>query len=343
MAGIEEVMGDLILDDTLFDREFIAPGWPEDQLNQAYCAAVSSLSIMENLLWVEVTPGSRSGSVARLDLFPPDCPFTLEGNVLTTSNKKENLITLFRPEPDGTIRVKGRTYIGNSPSRFSVSVRNPTLYFGSLFNKALKRASVTVKGSVRMAQERPNYQSKEVLLLGTITSDLTEAITVTNKMSLNHSAELLFKLAGWKVAGKGTFSTGELAARKLFEGLKIEDADPFTMKDGSGLSRGNTFSAHTLVSLLAAIYRSSIRDAYLRSLPIAGVDGSLKRRLTQEPYRSRVRGKTGWIREVSTLSGYAQAVSGEVFAFSILFNGYKGRNATMKSIQDTICRAIVDG
>ena len=73
------------------------------------------------------------------------------------------------------------------------------------------------------------------------------------------------------------------------------------------------------------------------------MDGSLENRLTEEPYRSRVRGKTGWIREVSALSGYVQALSGEVFAFSILFNGYRGRNATMKSVQDRICRIIVEG
>jgi D-alanyl-D-alanine carboxypeptidase/D-alanyl-D-alanine-endopeptidase (penicillin-binding protein 4) len=91
------------------------------------------------------------------------------------------------------------------------------------------------------------------------------------------------------------------------------------------------------------MYRSPHRDTYLRSLPIAGVDGSLEHRLTDPPYSSRVRGKTGWIREVSALSGYAQALDGEVYAFSILFNGYRGSNAVMKSIQDQICRIIVDG
>jgi PBP4 family serine-type D-alanyl-D-alanine carboxypeptidase len=170
-----------------------------------------------------------------------------------------------------------------------------------------------------------------------------KTVTVTNKLSQNHCADQLFKLTGWKVGKKGTFATGEMAARTLFEDLRIQDIDPFQMVDGSGLSRGNCFSAHTLVSMLSGVYQAAFRDIFIRSLPIAGVDGSLENRLTDEPYRSRVRGKTGWIREVSALSGYVQALTGEVFAFSILFNGYRGRNATMKSIQDRICRIIVEG
>lgn len=342
-SGVREVSGFIVLDDTLFDREYVAPGWPQDQLNHSYCAPCSGLSIMENLVWIEVRPGAGPGRDAASYLFPNNAPFEITGRVLTTARTNENIVHIDRPGTDGRIRISGRTYFGNSPSRFSVSVRRPTEYFGSLFMHALEEEGVDVEGGFILAPERPDYGSDAVRLLGEVSSDLRQVALVTNKMSVNHCAEQLFKLAGWKVAGKGTFASGEAAVRKMFSDLGIEDMDPFHMEDGSGLSRNNSMSAHTLVSLLCALYTSPVRDTFLRTLPISGMDGSLEERLAEDPFRSRVRAKTGWIREVSALSGYVQSLSGDIFAFSILINGYKGRNVVMKSIQDDICRILVEG
>lgn len=338
-AGIRSVTGALMLDDTLFDREYVAPGWPQDQLDFYYCAPVSGLAVLENLVSIEVTPSGRSGEGARLRLFPPHAPFRLSGAVEITAQRNVNVVHVGRPDASGVMKVSGRKTKGNATARFSVAVREPCEYFGRLLLAELEQAGVEVAQGTMMVEAAPDYASLN--LLGSVRSELHTAVVITNKESQNHYAEQLFKLAGWKVEGKGTFATGEAAAKKMFQDLGLNDADPFTMKDGSGLSRGNTFSARTLTSLLEAIYHAPIRDAYIRSLPIAGVDGSLKKRMTEEPYLSRVRGKTGWIREVSGLSGYAQSLDGEIFAFSILFNKYKGMNAVMKSIQDDICRAIV--
>ncbi|MFH1998323.1 MAG: D-alanyl-D-alanine carboxypeptidase/D-alanyl-D-alanine-endopeptidase [Planctomycetota bacterium] len=341
-AGIREVRGVLVVDDTLFDREFIAPGWPTDQLDQHYCAPVSGLSLMENLVWVEITPAPQAGMEAKLSLNPAFAPFTVVNQVSTTSKPNENLIHIERPQAEGRLQVNGKTYFGNPMSSFSVPVCDPVAFFGAVFEQTLESTGISVDRGWCPAESSPDYSRADCRLLGAVESDLIQAVILTNKESQNHFAEQLFKLAGWKAFGKGTFSTGEAAARKMFQDLDLEDIDPFTMKDGSGLSRGNSFSPHTLVRLLTAFYRSSLRDPFLRSLPIAGVDGSLEKRMASEPYASRIRGKTGWIREVSALSGYGQSLSGEVFAFSILFNEYKGSNSTMKSIQDSICKALVD-
>jgi D-alanyl-D-alanine carboxypeptidase/D-alanyl-D-alanine-endopeptidase (penicillin-binding protein 4) len=221
-------------------------------------------------------------------------------------------------------------------------VRRPPSYFGAVFLHTLTRAGISVEKGFKEAEKTPSYERGELNLLGELESSLTEIINVINKKSHNHCADQLFKLSGWKVTGKGTFLSGEVAAKRMFTGLVGNGVDPITMADGSGLSRNNRFSAHHLVSLLSAIYGSSFRDTFIRSLPISGKDGSLKRRMKEEPYVSRVRAKTGWIRSASALSGYAQSLSGEVFAFSVLFNDYKGNNSVMKSLQDRICRILVD-
>ena len=85
-------------------------------------------------------------------------------------------------------------------------------------------------------------------------------------------------------------------------------------------------------------------DEFVRCLPISGVDGTLEKRMTEAAMQYRVRAKTGFIKEVSALSGYAlagEAGDQEVFAFSFVINGFKGANAEMKRIQDDLCRAVV--
>ncbi len=344
-AGIKEVTGSLIMDDLVFDRTYVAPGWPGDQLNHYYCAPVSGLSVMKNTVEVKVMPADMAGMNAKLSLFPPGTGFGISGVILTTSRKNQNLVSLFRPDDHGIIRVSGKTSALGKSSVFSVSVRTPPAYFGSIFMHSLKEAGVLVDGGMYLAEDALDYDGniEKMTLLGTVSSDLKTAVFVTNKTSNNHCAEHLFKAAGWKVAGKGSFSTGEAAARELFRGLGAVPDDSFQMADGSGLSRGNRFSAHAVVTLLSAVYNSRIRDTFMRSLPISGVDGSLKNRMKEDAYTMRVRAKTGWIRDVSALSGYVQSRSDGVYAFSIIFNGYKGNNSVMKSIQDSICRAIVDG
>ena len=341
-AGITQVTGDLLLDDSCFDRVYTSPQWPSDQLCYYYCAPVSGLSFMENVFRLTVTPSRRAGAGAVLSLFPPGTPFSPVGIVKTVSKKGKNTIHISRPRPNGDLPVRGETWHGNPPWSDRVSVSVPPLYFGAVFLHELRRQGINVDGRCVLVDRPVPYAGQRCRKLGSIGSSLSAVVLVTNKESHNNCAEHLFKLAGWKVEGKGTFETGAAAVKRLFSGIGVRDADPFTIVDGSGLSRGNRFSAHTLASLLAALYKTPMRDVFIRSLPISGTDGSLKKRMTEENYRRRIRAKTGWIREVSALTGYIQSKSGAVYSFSILFNGYKGRNSEMKMVQDNICRAVLD-
>ncbi len=341
-AGIELVTGNLVLDDTVFDRVYTAPGWPDDQLVYYYCAPVSGLSYLENVLHVSVTPASTAGRPAIVTLFPPGAPYTAKGTIKTVSGKTRNTIHFGRPGPEGVLRVRGEIAQKSPTWEGKVSVLDPPLYFGAVFREVMRRKGIVVRGGTVKVETPFDEGARECRRMGALETSLKELILITNKESHNNIAGHLFKMAGWKVRGTGSFGSGAEAVGLLFDELGLDDADPFVIVDGSGLSRGNRFSARTIVALLEGVYSLPIRDTYLRSFPVSGADGSLKKRLTEKAYRLRVRAKTGWIREVSAFSGYLQSASGEVFAFSILFNGYKGLNARMKKIQDDICRVIVD-
>lgn len=117
-------------------------------------------------------------------------------------------------------------------------------------------------------------------------------------------------------------------------------ADYYVIADGSGLSKQNRTTAQSQVDLLRYTYSSKklFRPLY-EYLPIAGVDGTLSKRMTESSSCGNVRAKTGTVNNVSTLSGYAQTSNGHKIAFSILINDCPDASFA-RSLQDKICDVI---
>jgi D-alanyl-D-alanine carboxypeptidase/D-alanyl-D-alanine-endopeptidase (penicillin-binding protein 4) len=86
------------------------------------------------------------------------------------------------------------------------------------------------------------------------------------------------------------------------------------------------------------MHAGSHAEQFRDTLSITGVDGTLKKRLTEEPYRGRVWAKTGSISGVRSISGYVQTLSGEWLAFSFLANNVR---VSVRAVQDDFCKALV--
>jgi D-alanyl-D-alanine carboxypeptidase/D-alanyl-D-alanine-endopeptidase (penicillin-binding protein 4) len=142
-------------------------------------------------------------------------------------------------------------------------------------------------------------------------------LRLTNKPSDNFFAETLLKDLAHIAGGVGTTAGGARVATGFARRL---GARP-TLVDGSGLSRGNRASPLSVVRLLAAMYGRDDYDPFVDSLPIAGRDGTLYDRMRRGPAKAHCVGKTGTLSNVSALSGYCEALSGDTYAYSILMNG----------------------
>ena len=94
------------------------------------------------------------------------------------------------------------------------------------------------------------------------------------------------------------------------------------LEEGSGLSRRDVITPNATVALLAFMSRHRLFEAYRNALPIAGVDGTLEKRMKGTAAAGNVRAKTGSLRYVFTMSGYVTTASGERLAFSIMLNNY---------------------
>ena len=109
---------------------------------------------------------------------------------------------------------------------------------------------------------------------------------------------------------------------------------------GSGLSLYNYVSAELEVQLLRYAYtQPNIYNTLLPTLPIAGVDGTLKKRMRNTPAEGNVRAKTGTLFGVSSLAGYLTASNGHRLCFAIIVNGGMSQGP-MRNLQNKICVAL---
>src|SRR5262249_23183290 len=184
-------------------------------------------------------------------------------------------------------------------------VADPPLFFANAYRAALERAGVVVAGSVRRANAEEKLDPKARTLF-TRKSPLLPALQRCGKESDNTIAEHLIKCCAAVKYGVGTDEHGAELVAGLCRELGVDGAN-VKVVDGSGLSHLDTVTPAFLGALLAKAYAAPWRDDFVRCLPISGVDGTLEKRMNEPAMVYRVRAKTGFISQVSALSGYARA------------------------------------
>lgn len=160
------------------------------------------------------------------------------------------------------------------------------------------------------------------------------------KQSDNLYAESMFyQVAKGNSPRTATASDASGAVKRLAMRLGLDPIN-YTIADGSGLSLYNYVSAEMIVALLRHAYQNrEIYDHLYPSLPIAGVDGTLEKRMTKGKAFGNVHAKTGTVSGVSTLAGYCQASNGHTLCFAILNQGLI-KASDGREYQDRVCEAL---
>jgi D-alanyl-D-alanine carboxypeptidase/D-alanyl-D-alanine-endopeptidase (penicillin-binding protein 4) len=177
------------------------------------------------------------------------------------------------------------------------------------------------------------------LLAAVDSPPLWRIVRFMDQQSDNFTAEMLLKSIGAYAGAGGTTTDGVAIEREVLSSLIPQDIGLVRMIDGSGLSRANRSTASAFAHLLAAAAGDTrLGPAMSGALSVAGVNGTLRSRLAH----MGVRGKTGTLDGVSSLSGYVTNRSGQRLAFSILMNGpflslWKAHEA-----QDRIVQSLAD-
>jgi len=339
-AGVKRIRGNLVLDDSRFDRVFRAPGWPSDQLTRSYCAPVTALTVGRGCLTVVTKPGSAPGQPARVSTIPAARSIEVVNRVTTTAKKKEHRIILDLPVGSTTLKVSGRVWEKSTGYSAEVAAPDPTLLFGEALSDRLVAHGVALQGSVVLGPGAVAALESPTELAAVEASHL-DLIRVTNRESQNLFADCLFKNLGHVTTGDGSFAAAGKATAALARKLGFPDGH-LVQIDGSGLSRDNRVTPHFLAKFLSRLYARDDWKQYVQSLPWGGQPETSLRRRLKEVGKS-VLAKTGTIRGVSGLAGYVRAKSGRVVAFAVLVNDPKTPISRSREIQDAICRILFEG
>jgi serine-type D-Ala-D-Ala carboxypeptidase/endopeptidase (penicillin-binding protein 4) len=193
------------------------------------------------------------------------------------------------------------------------TVDDPALAAARVFRAALERAGVDVTRRAKVAAAPEGS-----VRLATVRSPrLRFVVRRMNKRSDNFYAEMLLKHVGAAVRGVGSTASGARVVRRVLRERGVP-LDGVRIADGSGLSLYDRLTARALAALLISAWSDpAVKDPFVASLAVAGVDGTLEDRMTTGPARGRVRAKTGTTSTASALAGYV----GSRYVFAILQNG----------------------
>lgn len=213
---------------------------------------------------------------------------------------------------------------------------NPASSAASLLQSELQAGNVQL-GGIIVAGVTPT-SAKQVT---EVSHSMFDVMSYMNKTSDNHSAITMFKVIGARYKGvPGTLEKGQEAVNDLLVGMG-NSRSSFDILEGSGLTRYNAVTSDLYIRMLKYMYDDEKNfDFFYRTLPIAGKDGTLSKRMIGTEAEGNVHAKTGTINSVSCLAGYAVSRDSELLIFYIAMNGFGGSSTKPRDKQDEICEKI---
>jgi D-alanyl-D-alanine carboxypeptidase/D-alanyl-D-alanine-endopeptidase (penicillin-binding protein 4) len=351
-AGVRRITGDLIGDESFIVGSPFGSGWAWDDMNYYYGAEISALTINDNILRATVQPGANIGDPCKLYVAPATSYITFSNRTETIAANGNRDITFYRPVSGNVIYVSGRMPLGATNHSDDITVRDPAKLFVMFFREALLRNGIKVGGATRsenwLDRQIAPRNSNDLIELGFVESiPMREINREVQKPSQNLYTDLMLAYVGnvaaprEKTAGHtndvetviGATSSEDLgvaALDKFMRKIGVKRGD-VKFEEGSGLSRNNLVTPDATIALLEYMSRHAEAESYLKGLPIAGVDGSLRNRMKRTRAEGNVHAKTGTLRWANALSGYVMTAGGERLAFCFMLNRYSAPSDTVSA------------
>lgn len=335
--GIRQINGNLIVDESYFDQQRLGLGWAWDDESYYYNPTLGALALNRGTVMVEYKPAQKPNERIELNLLPKTDYVKVINEAVTVGAGEENTFAIERDRGTNTIRVKGHLPLDHGGDYERIPVEEPAKYVATVLKEALAKQGVTFRGnSTILVQPLP---ASAVKWNEFHSRPLREIIHYMNKKSDNFYAEMLLKTVGAVKKGEGSASAGAEVVLETVSSLGGKTN--FDMIDGSGLTRYNLISARHILSVLEGMSKQAEFAVFDESLPVAGVDGTLKNRLQDTAAANHLHAKSGSMTGVNSLSGYITTKSGERLVVSIILNGY-AESRWLTAIQDQIVTLLAE-
>jgi D-alanyl-D-alanine carboxypeptidase/D-alanyl-D-alanine-endopeptidase (penicillin-binding protein 4) len=368
-AGLKQVEGDIVGDDSLFAFERYGNGWGQDDLMWSDGAPASALTVNDNALFLTVAPGNV-GELAKVTVDPDVQYYEIDNKVMTIgagTGKRE--VGINREPGSRTLSIWGTIPADDQGVGEGLAIDDPAEYAAIAFRDMLVKRGVTITGKQRaqhkLTSELPIYAldiekatqheqhggstesapsltvAQRTVLAKLPSRPFGDDLVVINKISQNLHAELALRALG-RERGAPASLEGALAVEQAFlESIGISK-DEFRFFDGSGMSAHNVVSPRAITKLLQWTSTQPWADQFRNSLPVAGTDGSLEDRFRASVANGRIWAKTGTLTHTNALSGFAETESGRKLVFAVLVNHHRLTSGGAKKVIDHVLELLVD-
>ncbi|KAF0206129.1 MAG: D-alanyl-D-alanine carboxypeptidase [Gallionellaceae bacterium] len=314
--GLRDIQGDLVLDRSFFNLPKHDPAEFDNDAVRAYNVGPDALLLNFNTVRLRYLPdGNRLRVISE-----PNLGGMLLDNQLAPQSAPncENWDDAIRIQPRGDSVVLQGGYPSECGEREqNLNVMPHTRYVAAVFNAIWQELGGTFKGNTREAALTGSAQ----LFATHYSAPLSEIIRDINKFSNNVMARQLFLTLG-TTEQKPTPPSLPLSIQAMKSWLKYKKLNfpELVLENGAGLSRQERISAQHLAQLLQSAANSPLNAEFVASLPILGVDGSVKKRLKGTASASHAHLKTGTLEGVKTIAGYVKSKSKKEWSIVFLIN-----------------------
>lgn len=343
-TGIKEIDGDLVVDDSRFDSIRFGEDRQSQRVDRAYDAPLGAMSLNWNSVTAWVRPATKVGEPAQIVMDVASTFIRLQNKTKTGKSGQGFSVSIERlksenPAEGETYLATGSIGLDHPEKAIYKSIRDPVIWTAQSVKVFFESRGIKIKGSVR-----PGVAPNKALVLATAESKaLPLIVSDMMKWSNNYVADMLIKnLAAEAGERPATTSQGVKQVRQYLEKTAALKPSEFEFVNGAGFTRENSFTPSQLGAVLTAV-RNDFRifPEFLASLPIAGVDGTLRSRFRGLEGTGWVRAKSGLLNGAIGLAGYAGDDGGRIYTFVLLFNGPAGKEDAARSLFDRLATTLV--
>ncbi|MFT0533010.1 D-alanyl-D-alanine carboxypeptidase/D-alanyl-D-alanine-endopeptidase [Castellaniella hirudinis] len=318
LRGVKN-LSEVIVDRSIFGQVEIDPGDFDDSPDRPYNASPDAMMVgfgatrilfqadAEHRQWVPVTdPPTRNVRIeGRLEWLDGRCKparnFAADTQIQGAT---------------ATIRVSGQAYGACGDFSLYRLAASQADHFETLFRLLWRELG----GTLSRGFSQGKAPARAEVLAALDSESLAEVIRLINKRSNNVMARMLLLTLGAELNGPGaTVASGGQAVAQVLRNQQVDTAG-WVLDNGSGLSRQGRVTAHGLAQMLDVAWRSAMMPEFVSSLAIAGMDGTMRRRLRSDDTRGQAHVKTGTLRDAKALAGYVRGASGKRYILVSLVN-----------------------
>ena len=338
--GLERIGGDVVIDNGYFRPEPELNRPLDSKVYRAYNASADALLVNFQTVRFRFVPDEARRRV-RIATFPEFSNLKVVNRLRFVNKKCGNRLSRIRMQvqrrKDGTTV----TFKGDYPSRCGDwtivrVVMEPEAAVYGAFRSLWEETGGRVDGGMRLGQA----PADATRILDLESRPMAEIIRGVNKFSNNVMARQVFLTLGAELQGEpGTYAKGRVAIERWLKKKGLPSRGLY-VENGSGLSRKARISARTMGALLLAAHHSPLMPEFVSSLPIVGVDGTMRKRMKKSPIRGRAHIKTGTLRDASAIAGYVKARSGRDFVVVVFLNHKRARGYRARAVQDALLQWV---